>query len=569
MMPFVALRTGTNRISALLLCSLCTAAGVALLRAADTRPAPPLPGGVLAVWLNDPRLDAEAIRKLPLIKGGQVMVQWGEVEPQKGKYDFSVFDSRMAEYAARRQPVTIQLNGNQKPRYLFQEVPYVKETGREVPAFGQVENREGTLMFWHPTHEKAYMACLTAFRDHLAASPYKSLVIGLRMNFNPFGTEGINIYPQEKATEYAPKDRWIKPPGLDPSIPYQGFSLPESLNYVRRIIRKHIELFDGVVPMFVRCTVNSEVLADFSQYLEKGTFGIFETGASCVPFASKSEAQEEWILRYCKPGRTVGYAESIGDSWGARGGRRDQLLFSPPQVNYWRVLCDLHKGVSYLAFYGKDLNVAVTGAYQSGSRGPGGHGGGISYSDSQSGFNYRKEFYEALVFADKYAGYHARPEQAPGAWIALRASDAVANAQDTRDKLKVFTNDYTFLMDRLPDKTEGVMKIGPDQIRYGAYARRLPAQAALRVKVNERFLQSLKGPTVLSVIYFDDAAGAGFSVSAAGQTWPVTLHGGKSWQTAAFEVAAPAFPPTPEGAHILIQNGAAPVCLHLVGLDRK
>ena len=33
------------------------------------------------------------------------------------------------------------------------------------------------------------------------------------MNFNPFGTEGINIYPRQKAAEYAPRDRWLQPPG--------------------------------------------------------------------------------------------------------------------------------------------------------------------------------------------------------------------------------------------------------------------------------------------------------------------------------------------------------------------
>jgi hypothetical protein len=115
------------------------------------------------------------------------------VEAEKGRYEFSVFDARIAEYARRNQPVTIQLNGNMKPHYLFNEVPYVKETGRDVPAFKQVQNREGTLMYWHPAHEQAYIACLTAFRNHLAASPYKPFILGLRMNFNPFGTEGINI----------------------------------------------------------------------------------------------------------------------------------------------------------------------------------------------------------------------------------------------------------------------------------------------------------------------------------------------------------------------------------------
>ncbi|HUV63243.1 MAG TPA: hypothetical protein VMW24_05050 [Sedimentisphaerales bacterium] len=551
-----------------ILCLWCVGENCTAEVVTNTKMSPPLAGGVIAIWLNDPKLDTEAILKLPMIKGGQVMVQWGEVEVAKGKYDFSVFDSRIAEQAKRKLPVTIQLNGNRKPHYIFNEVPYVKETGREVPAFKQVQNREGTLMYWHPTHEKAYIACLTAFRDHVASSPYKPLIIGLRMNFNPFGTETIHIYPQEKADEYAPKERWIKPPGIDASIPYKGFDLPEGLNYVRRIMRKHIELFDGVVPMFIRCTVNNEVLQEFSEYLDKGTFGIFETGSAFVPWGTRGEDEEEWILRYCKPGKTIGYAESLADAWGRTGGP-DQFLCSPPQANYWRVLCDLHKGVSYLAFYGRDLNVAVTGTYQLSSWGAGRRGAPIQYSDSQSGFNYRQEFYEALVFADKYAGYHASPEQAPGAWIAMRESDAVADARNRRQKLKVFNNDYTYLMDRLPDKSTGVMKIGPDQIRYGAYARRLPPKDLMRLKVNDRFLQSLKGTCRLNVIYFDDAPGAGFAVSASGQTWKVPMRGTKAWQTTSFDVSSPAFTSGADGAQIVIHNSDNPVCLHMVEIERR
>lgn len=533
--------------------------------AADGKAGPLQRGGVVAVWLSE-RLDSEAILKMPVVKGGQVMVQWGEVEVAKDKYDFRAFDAKIAEYAKRKQPVTIQLNGNRKPSYLFNEVPYVKETGREVPAFKQVQNREGTLMYWHPTHEKAYLNVLTAFRDHLAHSPYKQFIIGLRMNFNPFGTEGINIYPREKAAEFALREKWIRPPGLDASIAYKGFDLQEGLNYVRRIMRKHIELFDGVVPLFIRCTVNSEVLAEFAPYLEKGTFGIFETGSGFAPFATKTEDEEEWILRYCKPGKTRGYAESIADCWGMRTGGRDQLLVSPPQANYWRVLCDLHKGVAYLAFYGNDLNVALTGNYQSGGRGGASE---VHYSDRQSGFNYRKEFYEALEFADKYAGFHASPEETPGAWIALRGSTAVADGRNTREKLKVFNGDYTFLMERVPDKSEGVMKIGPDHLRYGAYSRRLPGQGLMQLKVNERYLQSLKGPCVLRVIYYDDTPGASFSISASDQNWRVALAGDKAWHSAEFEVAKPAFRANPAGAQIVIQNGDKPVCLHMIQVDRK
>jgi len=554
------------------LCVSCFGKTVAAAEAVtNTKMSPPLAGGVIAIWLQSPTLDREAILKMPVVKGGQVMVQWAEIEPEKGKVDFSALDAQLADHARRGLPVTVQLNGNRKPHYLFNEVPFVKETGRDVPAFQQVMNREGTLMYWHPAHERAYSKCLAAFRDHLASSVYKNSIIGLRMNFNPFGTEGINIYPQQKAAEYASQQRWIQPPGLDRSLAYNGFNKKDGLDYVRRIMRKHIELFSGVVPMFIRSTVDSEVLAEFWEYLENGTFGVFETGSCLAPFSAKSEASEAWILKYCKNGKTVGYAESFADAWGFHT-IKDDLLLSPPQAFYWRVLCDLHKGVSYIACYGKDLNVALTGTYQVSPRATDGKPAPTQYSDSQSGFDYRGQFNESLRWADKYAGYHASPERAPGAWIAFRESNVVANARaPSFEKLKLpdFASDYTYLMQRRPDQSAGVSNIGPDDIRFGGYARRVAAHETIRLKVNERFLQSLKGPCWLSVTYFDDASGASFSVSASGQTWKVPLHGGKTWQTAVFDVAAPAFQPLADGAQIVVENADAPLCLHMVAIERK
>ena len=558
-----------NRAAIIVGSVLCCFVNMAL--AADPAPTRPLAGGVVAIWVTGPSIDREAILKMPVVKGGQVVVQWAEIEREKGKYDFAVLDRQLEDFGKRGTPVTVQLNGNRKPKYLFNEVPYVKETGRDVPAFRQVQNQEGTLMYWHPSHEKAYVNCLVALRDHLAKSPHKKAIIGLRMNFNPFGTEGINIFPDKKAEEYADKKRWIVPAGLDKSLPYDGYSKKEGLAYVRRIMGKHIELFSGVVPMFVRCTADRDVLAEFAKHIENGSLGVFETGASSSPFGTITQDVETSMVKYCKTGTTVGYAESYSDAWGYHAPTKDNLILPPPQEFYWRVLCDLHKGVSYIACYGKDINVALTGTYKASSRTFDGKAVEINYSDRESGFNYRREFSEALAFADKYAGHHAAPDRAPGAWIALRESDRFSDARMTQQKLKVpeFMGDYTYLMERLPDKSTGVSKVGPEDIRYGGYARKLPAAGVMGIKVNDRFLKSLKGPCRLSVTYYDDAADSSFSLTANGQTWKVPLRGTKKWETAMFEIAAPAFKATEDGAHVVIKNGDAPVCLHMVAIERK
>jgi hypothetical protein len=76
-----------------------------------------------------------------------------------------------------------------------------------------------------------------------------------------------------------------------------------------------------------------------------------------------------------------------------------------------------------------------------------------------------------LLFADKYAGFHALPEQAPGAWIAFRENDSVANARTPSQKLKLacFTNDYTYLMERLPDNSTGVPSCKAREIRSTSF----------------------------------------------------------------------------------------------------
>jgi hypothetical protein len=115
-----------------------------------------------------------------------------------------------------------------------------------------------------------------------------------------------------------------------------------------------------------------------------------------------------------------------------------------------------------------------------------------------------------------------------------------------------------------------VTNIGPEDVRYGAYARRLPAQAAMHLKTDARFLQSLgKAGCKLRVIYFDDAANGSFSVSAGGQTWKVPLHGSKTWETATFDSSAATFPESSDGSQITIQNGNSPICLHMLAVERK
>jgi len=124
-------------------------------------------------------------------------------------------------------------------------------------------------------------------------------------------------------------------------------------------------------------------------------------------------------------------------------------------------------------------------------------------------------------------------------------------------------------MERLPDQSTGVTRIGPDHLRYGAYARRLPSRALLRLRVNPQFLGSLKGTGRLNVVYYDDTPGTGLVVAASGQKWQAPMRGGKIWRTISFDLSPPAFPTASDGADIRIETTDQPVCLHLVELERR
>ena len=105
-------------------------------------------------------------------------------------------------------------------------------------------------------------------------------------------------------------------------------------------------------------------------------------------------------------------------------------------------------------------------------------------------------------------------------------------------RLPELTGDYTYLMERLPDQTTGVSKVGPDQIRYGGFARRVPAGGSMHLKADDRFLQSLKGSCRLLIVYYDEQPETSFTVALGGHTWKVPLRGGNLWQTAQWNVAA-------------------------------
>jgi len=276
----------------------------------------------------------------------------------------------------------------------------------------------------------------------------------------------------------------------------------------------------------------------FLDRFENGDLCWFHTSTEAQPRSKGVETQYQTFIDYCRSGKTLEYAECWADAWGYHG-RKDDRWCSPPQWNYWRLLADLHCGVSFIAVYGNDLAVALTGRHPREEAG-----------------RYQDEFNSAFEFAARYAGFHASPGQSPGAWAAFREGEFLQG-------------NYNFLMRRLPDRTEELKNIGPEDQRYGAWARRLPPRENLRLVLDNAFARSLsRDKAELRVVYFDGAASA-FRVAAAGREVTQSLAGSGRWQKVSLVLARPSFTRDRNGSDIVIQNGDGELILHMVEVVRK
>jgi hypothetical protein len=232
------------------------------------------------------------------------------------------------------------------------------------------------------------------------------------------------------------------------------------------------------------------------------------------------------FLDICRTGKAVGYAESMADATGKHGPSQDPRWCSPEQYNYWRLLSDLNLGFSMIGVYGSDLARAA-----------------------------EPEFRAAFDFADRYAGYHASPSLAPGAWVALR---------DGGLRLK---GDYTFLMRRLPGTaTTGGQKVGPDDQRFGAWACTVPASETARFALDDGFARSLEGKqALLRVVYLDRGTGR-FQVRASGKTFEQAVGDSGRWKTAEFAIDRAAFA-SAEAAPFEVES-EGDLTLHMIEVAR-
>jgi hypothetical protein len=399
----------------------------------------------------------------------------------------------------------------------------------------QVHDPQGTLMYWHPAFERAYANFLRAYAAFLKQSPYRESLLGVRQNFNALGTEHWQVPVGKIALS-----NWRVPPGASAGQPFT-----EALGraYQSHVLALFAKEFAPEIRVFVRNNIHPDLRRSFAADFQEGRLCWFHTSSEIEP----REISAGWyrvFLDDCLTGKTLAYAEPWASAWGHHDVITDPRWCSPPQWNYWRLLCDLHCGVSFIACYGNDLEVARSGRYFNGNE---------SFIDVAQ---FKNEFDAAFRFAAKYAGYHASPQVSPGAWVAFREGE-------------VLTGDYSFLMQRQPDRTREVKKAGPDEQRFGAWARLLPRNQMMHLVLDDAFAASLATQTAELRVTYLDRGKASFDVQAAGQTLHEQCTDSGRWKTATWQLQSPIFAKDNSRAHIILNALGADLILHMVEVTRQ
>jgi hypothetical protein len=450
--------------------------------------------------------------RIPEVKGGYVTANWADVNPSPGTFDFSVFDEELSRYRELGKRATVAIRGRQKPDYLFREVPYHPEQ----LAIG-VKDEQGTLQYWHPTYKKRYQELLSAFANYLRTSVNRDVVYSVRQNVNALGTEHSEIDESKQS-----RDQWIVPAGVD-FVPY---SKDADTSFKTFSSQTYYDMFANDFLLLIRTNNLSDltpnVPAVVMRAIENGSVGLLHTTSQAEPLAVSTERQYDVHVKYGKNGSTPIYAEPYARSESSTN--RNQ---SPVQWNYWRVLSDLHSGVSYISVYGVDLEKRSNAEYNA-----------------------------AFALANKYAGHQVgrAAATAPGAWVAMRQGN------------KWLTGDYTYLMKRMSgDSNTPLTGVGPDWQRFGAWARRIGAGGQMRFQLDDRIAPAMSNAELKLRVTYLNANSPQFDVQLG--RGPVNSYSGGTsgtWRTAEFTLSSGDLASN-SGADITLRSQSG-VTVHMVEL---
>jgi hypothetical protein len=420
------------------------------------------------------------------------------------------------------RPITVQINADTKPSWLWS---YVSRCGTLTTTSHETYD---VPMYWDPLYLRLQQDLLGSLATYLHTSPYAGRVALVRSSPNAVGTEHLLSGP--------------------PSTPCtggtSGFTTPWASSdngaYQTGVMQAYV---DALLPD-THLALRADTLSgnpDTDGWFSRGAW-MFSTGTE----ADEGPTQDLDVLaiHYVMQLQvTQAYWEPYRNSTGlSSNGRTDYA--NGVSWNYWRLLLELEKGVSFVAVYAQDLMLGETNS----------------------------EYHAAFDFVNRYAGYHRSPEIAPGAWVALREGDRTPVG-----------NYGWYLTQSSPDTTsiavesdDGNSMIGPATQRYGRFARRTDVasgKSTMSFQLDPTFRAGIVGATCLIHVTYLDTGTGQFDVAwgtGASDRQTVTRAGSGTWVTAApISVPGSAFTGSLPGASDLTLSavGSTDTTFHMIEIE--
>jgi hypothetical protein len=438
--------------------------------------------GLALIWYGD---QDNLTSRGDMVTTGQIMLMWRNIEQAEDIYDFSSLDSQLKMIRDKGLKTTVQVNANYLPDYLFKRVPYLK--GIDLPGQSNHSIGYGPVMYWHETYRERYAKLISALASHLRASPYRDCVLAIRQSYCALGTEHYFIPPQ-----YQDKTHWTFETDVTEGGPWP-WTTEIGRAYKTWAVDLFLEQFNPPYDfnVFLRaCAISGGIANDrHLEMVNDGKLWLFHTSSEPQPRNKGFDSQYKVFVDYCRTGRTYGFMESwsrartlpSGSGW---DWQRTSQPITRAQFNYWTLLTDLHCGASFIAMRPEDTD--------------------------------DPEFLEDYKFASKYAGYNFSPQLSPGVWIAFREGDFLVG-------------DYSFLIERNPnDKSVPLYNL--DDEKYGLWARKIPSQESIRLKIDPAFTGSLNMRTRINIrIWYKDVNNSTFRIHAFGNMYNINTSQSGRW----------------------------------------
>jgi hypothetical protein len=415
------------------------------------------------------------------VQGGQVVVQWKDVEPHRGTFNWSSLYSQLDAYHAMGKDATVQINSTTaKPAWVWNLVARCGTVhGQAVP------------QYWDPLYLTLQQELVDGLATAIRSYAHPETVALVRANPNAIGTELTMLPPSWRCS--------ATPSG---HIASGGWSKTVAHTYFRNVMDAYRTALLPDIHVALRTEVFVTDGAPLS-WLGAGGAWIMGTGSD-IDYNPTRDAFDVFARRYDSNGTTTGYWEPLPYE-----GHHNLVSW-----NYWRILLELYKGVSYIAVYGDQIR----------------QGGNPQYR-------------AAFDFANRFAGSAATPATAPGAFIALKQGRGRTAGNLSRFMVQFEPNTTSTPL----DSNQGRNMIGPGTERFGRYARRLnggTSRAWTGFQLNPDFAAGVAGQKVVISVRYLDAGHGSFRVAWGRSTAAqqiVTKRGSGTWRQARFAVPAAAF----------------------------